>query len=157
MTLTTGLLMPGVVIFIGIAAYTFQRREYERERVAYALSLVQKLTRYAIDRNNGITVDGLGVSEASMDATSVARVEAVFRDAATRKEILAIAREIDLIVEVADGRRQEDSDSVISRAADCENRLLDLLRGVTVIQVLRDAWRRPGFSKPFSQSSKSER
>ena len=145
-TLIWGAAIPLFVAYVGSAAYTFQRRRADMSTILEALKDIRALTRLALDKVSGGQADLEEVRNHALDLVSRARLELLHRPEDIQKQIRVLIEEVLKNADVADGKRQDTPKAILERSHNAENGLINLLRQLTVIEALRQAWSNPGLN-----------
>lgn len=148
-TLFKGVFLPLFLSYIAGAAYTFQRRRADIATVHEAIKDMQKLTKLALDRVSGSTPDIEKVREVALHLISRVKLEMLHRPEYIQKMIKDILDDFLANADVADGRAESTPKEIIERLNIAENSLIHLVRQLTVIEAIKQAWSNPGINVNF--------
>lgn len=141
--------MPLFIAYVAAAAYAFQRRRSDIAAVHEALGEMRVLTMFALERVSGAKPDIRIIRDTVISLVSRVRLEMLHRPEDVQKEIHEILEDLLKNADVAEGKVKDSTDIIIGRMTSAENRLLNLLRQLTVLDALRQAWSNPGIKAPF--------
>lgn len=149
-TLIWGVLLPLFLAYLASAAYAFQRRRSDIEVVHKAMKDMRTLTMLALDRIAGQPVDLLAVRDSAMELISRVRLEVLHRPEFIQKMIHSTLSKFLKNADIADGQiDNETPNTVLQRQATAESELIYLVRQLTVVEALRQAWSNPGIKISF--------
>lgn len=142
-------LLPLFVAYVASAAYAFQRRKSDIEAVHKAMREMRAITMLALDRLAGLNVDLPAVRENALELISRVRLELLHRPSNVQRIIHGVLEEFLKNAEIADGRTTGTPKDVLARQANAETQLIELVRQLTIVEALRQAWSNPGIRVSF--------
>lgn len=144
-----GCVLPVFVAYVASAAYALERRRSDSSAIYAALIEMRALTMLALDRLAGEKTDVRKVREMALGLVSRVRLEMLNRPEEVQKEMHDILDDFIKNAEVAEGKKQDSTETIIERMTSAERRLFNLLRQLTVFEALRQAWINPGVTVSF--------
>jgi len=139
-----GALLPLFLACVAGAAYAFQKRRADLEAIRLTLEDMRHLTSLALETINGSSTQLGKVREYSMRLITRIRLEMLHRPEYVQQELKKITEKFLEVSEITDGRRQATPEEVFEYLPDAETALIQLLRQLTVLDALRQAWLNPG-------------
>lgn len=148
-TLIWGAVLPLFIAYVAAAAYAFQRRRSDIAATHEALREMRTLTMFALERVSGEKPDIRIIRETAISLVSRVRLEMLHRPEDIQKEMHGILEDLLKNADVAKGNTKDTTDTIVERMTSAENRLLHLLRQLTILDALRQAWSNSGIKVPF--------
>lgn len=148
-TLIWGLILPLFLSYMAAAAYAFQRRRADANAIQESIREMSALTMLALDRITHGEVDLHRVRDVAMSLISRVRLESLHRPKYVQEELHRILEAFLKNAEVADGQQIDNPKEILQRQNEAETSLLTLLRQLTIIEALRQAWSNPGIKVSF--------
>ena len=148
-TLIWALILPLFFAYIAGAAYAFQRRRSDIAAANSALAEMRALTFFALDRVSGGNPGAYKVRSTATKLVSLVRLEMLHRPEDIQKEILEILKDILINGDIADGKIQDSKENIIGRMTTAEDRIISLIRNLTIFEAFRQAWKNPGVINSF--------
>jgi len=148
-TFFKGVFLPLFLCYIAGAAYAFQRRRADIATVHEAMKDMQALTMLALDSVSGAGQNISKIHEVTMHLISRVKLEMLHRPQYVQEMIKEILDEFLKNADVAAGREESTRIEIIERMNKAENSLIHLVRELTVIEAIKQAWSNPGINVNF--------
>lgn len=148
-SLIWGALLPLFLAYLAAGAYAFHRRRGDIASAQDALSTMQELTLLALDRISGDSVDPRQVQDLSQNLIRRIRLEALHRPEEIQKELREVLEHFLPNAYIADGQKKDTPNNIVNRMNNAEHQIFDMLRRLTVLDALKQAWSNPGMQVSF--------